>query len=333
MRSMTVPVLADDHAMSVPSRGAVATGRSYPGGVAAAGVQNAGVEEESSTSGFRRVRLVVAYDGSAFHGFAKNRDVSTVAGTLEDAMSLVCRTPVELVGAGRTDAGVHAWGQVISADLPATTDLVGLARRLNKMCGPAIAVRSAEWAPWDAFNARFDAQWRHYRYTILNSPAPNPFLARTTWHVHEPLDLGLMQLACDPFIGEHDFTSFCRRPKVGAAESGEADSGVLPDGPPAPREPSMVRHVLAAGWTDLGDGLLRLDIRATSFCHQMVRSITGTLVEVGLGKRTAGEILGILRARDRGRAGQVAPPEGLCLWEVGYPSEPGTRPFPGGSGD
>jgi len=254
----------------------------------------------------RRARLTVAYDGSAFHGFAKNRDVETVAGALERVLSLIARTEVEVVGAGRTDTGVHAWGQVVSVDLPVDTDLVDLQRRVNKMSAPALAVRSADWAPTPDFSARFDALWRHYRYTILNTEAPNPFLARTAWHIAQPLDLHLMQLACDPFVGEHDFSSFCRKPKID-----DLPDGQLP--------PSMVRRVLSAEWSDLGDGRIRLDIRGTAFCHQQVRSITGTLVEVGLGKRTAGEIMGILRARDRNAAGQVAPPHGLCLWEVGYP--------------
>ncbi|MFM8847872.1 MAG: tRNA pseudouridine(38-40) synthase TruA [Actinomycetota bacterium] len=254
----------------------------------------------------RRARFTVAYDGGAFHGFAKNRDVETVAGSLERVLSLVTRTDVEVTGAGRTDAGVHAWGQVVGVDLPARTDLIDVTRRVNKMCAPALAVRLAEWAPTPDFSARFDALWRHYRYTILNTETPNPFLAGTAWHVSQPLDLHLMQLACAPFIGEHDFSSFCRRPKVD-------------DGPEGDTPPSMVRRVLAAEWSDLGDGRIRLDIRGTAFCHQQVRSITGTLVEVGLGKRTAGEMMGILRARDRNCAGQVAPPHGLCLWEVGYP--------------
>lgn len=245
---------------------------------------------------------MLAYDGSAYHGFAKNRDVATVAGTLEEALSTICRMPVEVVGAGRTDAGVHGWGQVVSTDLPDDIDLDGVMRRINKMCGPSMAIRSIEWAPTADFSARFDAQWRHYRYTILNTPAPNPFLVRTAWHISQPLDLPLMQLACDPFIGEHDFSSFCRKPKQ--------DDGEEPL--------SLVRRILLAEWSDLGDGLLRLDIRATAFCHQQVRSITGTMVDVGLGKRTAGEIMGILRAKDRNQAGQVAPPQGLCLWEVGY---------------
>ncbi|MSW20514.1 MAG: tRNA pseudouridine(38-40) synthase TruA [Actinobacteria bacterium] len=265
-------------------------------------------------SALRRVRLVVAYDGGAYHGFARNPIVPTVANTLERVLSLICRLPVEVVGAGRTDAGVHAWGQVVSADVPADLDLVDVQRRINKMCGPTLVVRTAEWAPTEDFHARFDAIWRHYRYTILNSPTPNPFLAATTWHVRHSLDLRLMELATDPFVGEHDFASFCRKPR-------------LEDG----RKPrSTVRRLLIAEWSDLGDGLLRFDIRANAFCHQQVRAIVGTLVEVGLGKRKAGEMAALLRARDRRTAGQVAPAVGLCLWEVGYPElgTPGPRRRP-----
>lgn len=220
-------------------------------------------------------------------------------GDLGAAIERVVRHPVELVGAGRTDAGVHGWGQVVSTDLAATTDLADLTRRLNKMCAPAIAVRDAQWADPE-FHARFSAQWRRYRYHVWNSPTPHPHLATTTWHVAAPLQVWAMNLACDPLIGEHDFSTFCRKPK-----------GV--------DEPPMTRRVLDAAWTDLGDGLLRFEIRANAFCHQMVRSIVGTLVDVGLGRHHAGEIMGMLRARDRGAAGRVAPPHGLCLWEVGYP--------------
>lgn len=252
----------------------------------------------------RRARLVVAYDGSAYFGFAKNPGVVTVAGVLEDALTMICRVPVLLVGAGRTDTGVHAWGQVVSVDLPVTLELADVQRRLNKLCGNTLVVRSVEWAPSPDFNARFDALWRHYRYTILNTPTASPFLTRTAWHVRRPLNLSLMRLGSDPFIGQHDFSSFCRRPKQ--------EPGAIPK--------SLVRTIQLLEWTALDDGLLRLDIRANAFCHQQVRSITGTLVDVGLGKISPGEILGILRAKNRRAAGQVAPPEGLCLWEVGYRS-------------
>jgi tRNA pseudouridine38-40 synthase len=250
----------------------------------------------------RRARLVVAYDGTEFHGFAPNVGVRTVLGELTATISLVVRTPVELTGAGRTDAGVHAWGQVVSGDLPGDTDLAALARRVNKMHGPEIAVRDAGWVAPD-FDARFSAQFRHYRYHVWNDPAPNPLEARTSWHVPQPLTMWAMQAAGDALIGEHDFASFCRRPKVADGET----------------PPSLIRRVLDLGWSRPDDSpMLRFEIRATSFCHQMVRSIVGTMVDVGLGHRSAGELTAILRARDRNVAGQVAPPTGLVLWNVGY---------------
>jgi tRNA pseudouridine38-40 synthase len=254
-------------------------------------------------SATRRVRLVVAYDGTPFRGFALNADVRTVMGDLSAAIETVVRQPVKLTGAGRTDAGVHAWGQVVSGDLPAGTDLDDLTRRLNKLCAPAIAVRSAEWIA-EEFDARFSARWREYHYDVWNAATPNPLLAGRAWFVPQPLSLWAMQAACDPLIGEHDFTSFCRRPKVEESEP----------------EPSMVRRVLSAGWTadDWNGALLRFEIRANAFCQQMVRSIVGTLVDVGLHRASPGDVRGILLARDREAAGQVAPPHGLVLWEVGY---------------
>ena len=254
----------------------------------------------------RRAKLTVAYDGTSFHGFAENDGVRTVMGELRDAVEKVVRQHVELVGAGRTDAGVHGWGQVVSGDLPDDTDLQALVRRINRMCGPEVVAREAVWAESPDFSARFTAKWRHYRYDIWNAPQPNPFLATTSWHVVHPLSLPALRLACDPLIGEHEFSSFCRRSKVA-------------DGQP---EPSMTRRVMLARWVDVpsdhGPGLLRFEIRANAFCHQMVRSIVGTLVDAGSGRLHAGDVRGILLAKDRQAAGQVAPAHGLCLWEVGY---------------
>jgi tRNA pseudouridine38-40 synthase len=251
----------------------------------------------------RRARLTVAYDGSGFHGFAPNPGVRTVLGELTDAITTVVRQPVELTGAGRTDAGVHAWGQVVSGDLPGDIDLDDLGRRLNKLCAPAIAVRDLAWVE-DGFDARFSASWRHYRYDVWNGATPNPLLGGRAWWVPQPLARWALQAACDPLIGEHDFSSFCRRPKTA-------------DGEP---EPSLVRRVLSARWSQLEEpDHLRFEIRATAFCHQMVRAIVGTLVDVGMGKASPGDIRGILVRRDREAAGQVAPPYGLVLWEVGYP--------------
>ena len=249
--------------------------------------------------------MTLAYDGTGFHGFSENRGVRTVGGELAHALERVLRQPVTLLVAGRTDRGVHAWGQVVSFDVDdPDADLVAVRRHLNSMLGPAIVVREAAWAPaW--FNARRSALARRYRYTVLNRPVPDPFLAATTWHVPEPLDLAALRLACDPIIGEHDFSSFCRVPRR------------VPDA-------SMVRRVDDARWLDLGDGLLRFDIGASSFCQQMVRSLVGTMVPIGAGRRRAGEMAAILRARDRAPANQVAPARGLCLWEVLYPDDDGT---------
>jgi tRNA pseudouridine38-40 synthase len=253
------------------------------------------------------VRLTVAYDGSGFRGFAPNVGVRTVAGDLAGAIGRVLGHDVTLTCAGRTDAGVHAWGQVVHFDARAGADLVALQRSLNKMLGPAVVIRAVATAP-DDFDARHSATGRRYRYTVLNRPLPDPFLAATTWHVDDPLDIGSMTLACDPLIGEHDWTSFCRRP---------------PGPEPASGPRSMVRVVREAGWADLGDGLLRFEIEASAFCHQMVRSLVGTLVAVGRGRLRAGDIGTIIRARDRSRAGEPAPPHGLCLWEVSYRGDPG----------
>lgn len=254
--------------------------------------------------GSRRVRLTVAYDGTDFRGFAAQPGVPTVAGVLTDAIMRVTGETIELVCAGRTDAGVHAHGQVVSFDLAAAhCDAAGLARlatAVTKLCGPSVVVREVGVAP-DEFDARHSATSRTYRYSVLASPVPDPFRVRTTWHVPVPLDLRAMTLACDPLIGEHDFSSFCR-------------AATRADGTPAP----LVRRVIDARWVALDEDLLQFRITASSFCHQMVRAVVGTLVEVGRGRRRAGEIMGILAARDRHAAGQLAPPTGLCLWEVGY---------------
>jgi tRNA pseudouridine38-40 synthase len=250
-----------------------------------------------------RVRLTVAYDGRGYRGFAPNRDVATVGGTLTEALERVLGTPIELTCAGRTDAGVHAWGQVVSFDAPAEgLDVHDLARSVTRLCGGSIVVREAEVVAPD-FDARFSATARVYRYTVLNRPVPDPFLAFTAWHVEVPLDLPLLRLASDPLIGTHDFSAFCRAPKPRAGE---------------PRA-SLVRRVIDARWDDLGDGVLRFQIEANAFCHQMVRSVVGTIVESGAGRRTPGEMAGILRGGERQAAGQLAPPHGLCLWSVTYP--------------
>jgi tRNA pseudouridine38-40 synthase len=253
----------------------------------------------------RNLRLTVAYDGTDFHGFAEAEGVPTVMGALRRAVETIVRGRVELTGAGRTDAGVHAWGQVVSGRLPIETDLGRLVAGVNGMCAPAIAVRDPEWVD-DDFSARFSATARVYRYRVWNSSSPHPLLVRTSWHVSRALDVAAMNDAARDVIGEHDFSSFCRRPRPAV-------------GQPAP---SLVRRVTSARWSHVDDAwgpsLVEFEIAASSFCHQMVRSIVGTLVEVGLGRRDVASLGATLAARDRTAAGPVAPPTGLVLHAVDY---------------
>ena len=248
----------------------------------------------------QRLQLVVAYDGTDFRGFAAQPDVRTVEGTLSAALAKVLRTsPQELglVCAGRTDAGVHARGQVVSVDAPADADLTRVRTAVNRMIGPEVVVRGMRVAPPE-FDARRSATARTYRYTIVNRPEPDPFLARYSWWVPVPLEIARLRLASDPFIGEHDFAAFCRR---------------------GPEGSTTMRTVLSSRWLpDDRPGVLVYEIVATAFCWQMVRSVVGTLVEAGAGRRRPGDILRTLRSGDRAQAGAVAPPHGLCLWRVDY---------------
>jgi tRNA pseudouridine38-40 synthase len=268
-----------------------------------------------------RVRLLVAYHGAGFHGFAAQPGVTTVGGTLGRALERVLRVPeIELTCAGRTDTGVHAWGQVVTFEVPTRAldrsgdELEQLQQAVNKLCGPGIVIREATLVD-PSFDARFSATSRLYRYTIVNRPFPDPFLAPLSWHVAAPLDRRVLNQACIPFVGEHDFSSFCRRPRH---TNGEA-------------EPSLVRRVISADFESAGDGVLHFWIEASAFCHQMVRSIVGTLVDVGRGRLRAGDVLGIISAGDRHAAGDLAPPQGLCLWAVRYADGPRVAPEAAGS--
>lgn len=260
---------------------------------------------------FGRVRSRVAYHGAGYHGFARNEGVDTVEAVLAGALSTVLRTDVEISAAGRTDAGVHARGQVISFDAPVDTDLVAMTRGVNAICGGLVAMSDARWVEPD-FDARRSATWRSYRYTVLNTSEPDPLLADRAWHVPRPLDAVLMNLACDALHGEQNFAAFCRRAPG-------------PDG----EEKSLRRRVFSAKWVPGdppdADRTLIFEIRANAFCHQMVRAIVGFCVDVGLRRRPPSDTRAVLLAADRGHGSQVAPPHGLVLWDVGYD---GTRVHP-----
>ena len=248
----------------------------------------------------RNVRLDVAYRGTPFHGFAENDGVRTVAGDLRAALERILQAPIELAVAGRTDAGVHARGQVVSFRTNShRLDLGRLVGSLNKLCGPDIVVLDATPVA-DDFDARFSAMQRRYEYSVHHGAHPDPLRQDVEWHVPYVLDLEAMERAAVALTGEHDFTSFCRRPK---------------DRPAA----SLVRHVRIAGWERVDDQRLRFTVAADAFCHQMVRALTGFCVAVGRGQRDADEVPAVLAARDRSAAAPIAPPHGLVLVEVTYP--------------
>jgi len=240
-------------------------------------------------------RIDLAYDGSGFRGYAANAGVRTVQGSLQDALAIALGHPVETAVAGRTDAGVHARGQVVSFITDEAVDPGRLQRSLNALLGPEVVARRVGEAD-GGFDARRSAVTRTYRYFLDDGPVADPARRWTVWHLGVALDLEAMNRAAAAFVGEHDFASLCR-----AAEGG-----------------STVRRVLLAAWWRASDGLLVFEVSASAFCHQMVRSMVALCVEAGRGRLDPGSVPAILDSRDRGAARGVAPPHGLTLWEVAY---------------
>jgi len=243
----------------------------------------------------RRLRLLLAYDGGGFTGFARQRDQRTVQGEVEAALVRIAQAPVETVGAGRTDVGVHARGQVVHADLPGHLDPDRVRRNLNAALGPAVVVRAVDWAP-DGFDARFSASRRSYRYRIDDSGDPDPLTSGFVLAWQRPLDVALMREAAAHLVGEHDFASFCRS-RAGATTRRRLRS-------------LRIRRVR---------GLVEVRVVADAFCWQMVRGLVGYLLAVGDGRRRPSDAPAVLAARDRAAAGQIAPPHGLVLEAVTYP--------------
>lgn len=239
-------------------------------------------------------RIDLAYDGSGFHGYAKQHDVRTVQGELEAALTRIIGPAVTRV-AGRTDRGVHALGQVVSFETDSDVDITRMVKSLNALLGPEIAVTSLVRAD-NGFDARKDAVSRRYRYEILNRTTPDPFRRMSTWHLHHRLDVDEMNRAAQLFLGEVDFSAFCRD-----------DAGK-----------SRKRLVTEARWVREPDDIISFEIAANAFCHQMVRSLVAICVEVGKGNRRVDDVARALAGRDRNLAAGVAPPHGLKLTAVEY---------------
>jgi len=248
-----------------------------------------------------RVRLDLAYDGTDFAGWATQPGLRTVQGQLEVALGTLARADQpRLTVAGRTDAGVHARGQVAHVDLaPAVADDPLLLRRLNGLLPLDVRVRRVARAP-EGFDARFSAVWRRYRYRVADgAAAADPLRRRDTLDWPRRLDLDTLRAAGERLLGEHDFAAYCRR-RPGA---------------------TTVRAVLALTWDRRPDGVLVMEVTADAFCHSMVRSLVGALVSVGEGRRDVAWPAAQLLLRERSGGVAVAPPHGLCLQEVGYPPD------------
>jgi tRNA pseudouridine38-40 synthase len=218
-----------------------------------------------------------------------------VEGVLRDALARVLGAEPALRVAGRTDAGVHARGQVASFATTNGLDVARLQRAVNAMLAPEVVVREARLAP-PGFDARFSATAREYRYRIDTGPWPDPFASQFVWHRPGALSLPRMRLAARGLVGERDFAAFCRRPPDGA---------------------STVRRLERLAVVRSGDRV-EIAARADGFLQQMVRSLVGTLVAIGDGSRDPGELPGVLASRDRARAAPIAPPAGLTLERVIY---------------
>lgn len=251
----------------------------------------------------RVIRLTLAYDGTDFRGWAKQRDASvrTVEGSLTDVLSRVVRHEVRLSVAGRTDAGVHARGQVASFATSGRLAPERIQRAVNSFLSPEVVVVGAQEVH-EGFDARFSATAREYRYVIDTGPMADPFTARYVWHRPVELSIVRMRAAAVHLAGEHDFTSFCRHP-----------------GPGKP----TVRDLQRVSIGRKGD-VVTFGFRANAFLHQMVRTMVGTLVRVGEGKLDPDDVRTMLEARERAVISQPAPAQGLTLDRVAYGRRSGT---------
>ncbi len=241
------------------------------------------------------IKLTIEYDGTRYYGWQLQAKGETIQALLERAVSTFLRKPTRIIASGRTDAGVHALGQVVNFFSDKEFDPHRIRRGLNALTPDDITIKDVEIAP-DSFDARRDGRARVYQYRILNRPTPSPFLLNRAWHVHDPLDVEAMREAIHCLEGEHDFSSF-RAAGCDAAHP--------------------VRKVYRTSLEQRGE-LLVFTIEATAFLRHMVRNIIGTLVEVGRGQRTPRSFAELLEARDRTKAGPTAPAHGLFLVEVKY---------------
>lgn len=244
----------------------------------------------------RTLKLTIAYDGTRFVGWQRQAEGESIQGLIEEALSRFEGAPVTVHGAGRTDAGVHALGQVASVELTTTHDAAAIARGLNARLPEDIRILQVDEAS-AGFHARVAARSKTYRYLLRNVAVASPFARAYEWHVPERLDLDAMQGAADVLVGTHDFAAF--------QSTGSATGGT-------------VRTIAQSGWSKRNEGVLAYEIRGNGFLRHMVRAIVGTLVDIGRGRRAPASMEALLAGGRRAEAGATAPPHGLFLVSVDY---------------
>jgi tRNA pseudouridine38-40 synthase len=250
-------------------------------------------------SGFRRLRLDISYDGTNFSGWGIQPDRRTVQQSVEDAISTVAQAKAETIVAGRTDAGVHATGQVIHVDLPESLELTDLAYKLNRILDQDIRINQITIAP-PAFHARFSALRRYYEYRILDENKVIPPLARfNTESWYRPLDVDVMNQASALLLGTHDYAAFCKF-REGA---------------------TTIRTLETYSWRRDNQGVLIADVVADAFCYSMVRNLVGAIVCVADGRKDASWISTLLENKERVSDSLVFPARGLSLYKVDYPDD------------
>ena len=244
----------------------------------------------------KNFKLIIEYDGTRYHGWQRQKEDATIQGEIEKALWIMTRDRVTLTGSGRTDAGVHALGQVANFRCDTNLEPDMFQRGLNSLLPDDIVIKVCRRVD-DAFHARFDVVSKIYHYSIFNNPVPAAIKRQYAWSIRKKLDIEAMRLAASYIIGSHDFKAF--------------------EGSGSPRA-HTTRHVMTADWIETDHRRLIFRIEADGFLRFMVRNIVGTLVDVGLGKTLPAEFNEILESKDRNMAGATAPAHGLCLMDVKY---------------
>jgi tRNA pseudouridine38-40 synthase len=247
----------------------------------------------------RNLKMIVEYDGGGYHGWQRQKNGLSIQQVLEEKIAVITGEKVKVIGSGRTDAGVHAIAQVAHFKTACGIPAGNLLKGINSLLPVDIVLKSLEEADED-FHARIDAKGKVYLYQIFNSPARSVLYRHHAWIIHCPLDIALMRKAAGCLIGRHDFTSF---------------SSVHTDVISFERE---MKRIEIINFLSVEHPLIKIYVEADGFLRYMVRTIVGTLVEVGRGKRPPEDVTSILKGRDRKLAGMTAPPQGLFLKKVLY---------------